>query len=344
MNPIGSTQPLVLRHQPYGEQHPYIPLPYERFPHHPIAGEAVTLGVETGHHPSASAVWCTWEVDGKAGVNHADAQICTPGENADQWKINLPAFQPYDVVRYRLYARNAEQQAESEEFTFSVFAWVDAVSILAIVNNAKQGLAILQTAREGFFLQLRVEPSIDEGMLAIQLSAVKDVEKFPASNGQPLTADWGDIGLTLQDNPLRLELLRKRDSLILRSSGSLRALVDDEGTALQYQMGFESPTDEEFYGFGERFNALNQRGNRLDNRVYGQYTNQGKRTYIPVPFFISSRGYGLWLQTERQAEFDMAAREPGCWTFSGCPEKIHGWKFNAFSNRTCMPSLKPLRT
>ena len=70
-------------------------------------------------------------------------------------------------------------------------------------------------------------------MLAIQLSAVKDVEEFPASNGQPLTADWGDIRLTLQDNPLRLELLRKRDSLILRSNGSLRALVDDEGTVLQ---------------------------------------------------------------------------------------------------------------
>lgn len=45
---------------------------------------------------------------------------------------------------------------------------------------------------------------------------------------------------------------------------------------------FASPPGEAFYGFGERYNALNQRGNTLDVRVFDQYKSQGKRTYCLV--------------------------------------------------------------
>ena len=62
-------------------------------------------------------------------------------------------------------------------------------------------------------------------------------------------------------------------------------------------------------------------GNQLDNYVYGQYTGQGKRSYIPVPFFLSSRGYGYWLKTERQAEFDLAATQNNCWAVTGHAEE-----------------------
>lgn len=38
-------------------------------------------------------------------------------------------------------------------------------------------------------------------------------------------------------------------------------------------------------------------GQQIDSVVYEQYKNQDKRTYLPVPFFISSNGYGLFLKT-----------------------------------------------
>jgi alpha-glucosidase (family GH31 glycosyl hydrolase) len=125
----------------------------------------------------------------------------------------------------------------------------------------------------------------------------------------------------LDGSPLKLSFTRESDGLVLQSAVPLRILVKDDGTILQYKLGFESPSDEAFYGFGERFNALNQRGNRLDNYVYGQYTGQGKRSYIPMPFFISSRAYGVWLQTERQADFDLAAEESHCWSLAGRVEE-----------------------
>lgn len=74
-----------------------------------------------------------------------------------------------------------------------------------------------------------------------------------------------------------------------------------------------------FYGLGERFNALNQRGNVMDVRCFEQYKNQGKRTYMPVPFLLvwsaeTSNGYGLFVDSARWMQFDLAATNPNVWT------------------------------
>ena len=65
-------------------------------------------------------------------------------------------------------------------------------------------------------------------------------------------------------------------------------------------------------GFGERFDRLDQRGQRLDATVFEQYKDQGDRTYLPVPFAIvvASRSWGFHVRTSRRAWFDVAASEP----------------------------------
>jgi alpha-glucosidase (family GH31 glycosyl hydrolase) len=131
------------------------------------------------------------------------------------------------------------------------------------------------------------------------------------------SAIWKDLQITLQENPFTLEIKRASDGLVIKSTKTMQILVDQNGHLLEYHLEFESPSEEAFYGFGERFNALDQRGSHLDNYVYGQYTSQGKRTYIPIPFFVSSRGYGMWLKTSRQAQFDLAAACPDSWYLLG---------------------------
>jgi alpha-glucosidase (family GH31 glycosyl hydrolase) len=76
---------------------------------------------------------------------------------------------------------------------------------------------------------------------------------------------------------------------------------------------FHADADEAFYGLGERFNALNQRGNIMDIRVYEQYKNHGKKTYMPIPFLLSSAGYGVWVESSRYMQFDLAASQPDEW-------------------------------
>ncbi|MEZ4670696.1 MAG: glycoside hydrolase family 31 protein [Anaerolineae bacterium] len=80
------------------------------------------------------------------------------------------------------------------------------------------------------------------------------------------------------------------------------------------RLTFACAQDEHFYGLGERYNALDQRGNIIDVRVYEQYKNQGQRTYMPIPFLLSSAGYGLYVESSRWMQFDLAASAPDCWT------------------------------
>ena len=90
--------------------------------------------------------------------------------------------------------------------------------------------------------------------------------------------------------------------------------LTDGQTARRVRLTFASPGDERFFGLGERFNALDQRGNVLDIRCFEQYKDQGKRTYMPIPFLLSSHGYGLWVESSRWMQFDLAAQRPEQWT------------------------------
>jgi len=62
-----------------------------------------------------------------------------------------------------------------------------------------------------------------------------------------------------------------------------------------------------FYGGGERFNALNHKGTILTMASLDRPEDKGTCTYKPVPFIISSRGYGLWLDSTAPATFDLNA-------------------------------------
>lgn len=92
------------------------------------------------------------------------------------------------------------------------------------------------------------------------------------------------------------------------------AWLDDGQRARRVRLTFRSSPEEAFFGLGERFNALDQRGNVLDIRCYEQYKSQGTRTYMPVPFLLSSAGYGLWVASSRWMQFDLAASAPDRWT------------------------------
>ncbi len=74
--------------------------------------------------------------------------------------------------------------------------------------------------------------------------------------------------------------------------------------ALATAFAITSAGNEHYYGLGERFDSLDQRGQLIDLWV----TNgaSGTRTYKPVPFVLSSRGFGLALETSRRVFCQLA--------------------------------------
>ncbi len=65
------------------------------------------------------------------------------------------------------------------------------------------------------------------------------------------------------------------------------------------------------YGFGERFNALNQFHEILVNASVDPYGTKGSASYKPIPFFMDLRGYGVWVDTYAEAVFDLGISDPG---------------------------------
>ncbi len=65
--------------------------------------------------------------------------------------------------------------------------------------------------------------------------------------------------------------------------------------------------DEHFVGFGERFDSIDQRGKQLTLWVEDGACMD--LTYIPVPFYMSSRGYGALLDTSVKSVFRMAMED-----------------------------------
>ena len=80
-----------------------------------------------------------------------------------------------------------------------------------------------------------------------------------------------------------------------------------EGQRVAFHDSFAVEPDEHFYGFGEKFTDFDKRGQRLEMWQWDAFGVQGERAYKNVPFFISTRGYGVFVDSTTAIRFDMAA-------------------------------------
>lgn len=91
-----------------------------------------------------------------------------------------------------------------------------------------------------------------------------------------------------------------------RHDGMALAFVEENGEILRSTMSFHSDPDECFAGTGERFSKIDLSGRtfQLENQD-GQGVNN-RRTYKNVPFYYSSRCYGMFLHTTAFTKLSMA--------------------------------------
>lgn len=69
-------------------------------------------------------------------------------------------------------------------------------------------------------------------------------------------------------------------------------------------LAFPARPDERFFGLGEKFNRVDQRGRLVDLLVRNGAA--GDETYKPVPFWMSTAGYACALETDHQAWVSLA--------------------------------------
>jgi alpha-glucosidase (family GH31 glycosyl hydrolase) len=81
--------------------------------------------------------------------------------------------------------------------------------------------------------------------------------------------------------------------------------------------------DEHFFGFGERMDFTDQRNKlvklnvgrgKSKNNLLGAY-NINEANYCPVPFFMSTKGYGIYLHNSSATEWDMGSKTDDEYSF-----------------------------
>lgn len=108
--------------------------------------------------------------------------------------------------------------------------------------------------------------------------------------------------------------------------------------------------DEKIFGCGESFTGLNKRGQKIVLWACDTQSTAGKQMYKPVPFFMSSRGYGMFVHTTSPVTFDFGYTHEGSKTlfvgddqldiffFIGSPKEI----LSEYTNITGKSSVPPL--
>lgn len=97
-------------------------------------------------------------------------------------------------------------------------------------------------------------------------------------------------------------------------------------------MSFEADRHERFVGFGERSNAVDQRGNQVENYVgegpyvAGDYPGvravappvglreRRDATYFPIPWLLSTRGYGVLVTNDERSLFQLGHEDRRTWS------------------------------
>ena len=78
--------------------------------------------------------------------------------------------------------------------------------------------------------------------------------------------------------------------------------INDRGCQLELPMD----RDEQFYGLGLQLQQFNLRGRHAKLTVNSDPIAPTGDSHAPVPFFVSTKGYGIYFDTARYVEFDFA--------------------------------------
>ncbi len=80
--------------------------------------------------------------------------------------------------------------------------------------------------------------------------------------------------------------------------------------------------NEGFYGFGEKFDGMNQLGKKVVMEISDAYAEEGAKTYKAIPFFISSARYGLLVNSALPVVYDLGVERKNFYSFENPDSEI----------------------
>ena len=179
----------------------------------------------------------------------------------------------------------------------------------ALFTFAGTEISLTYAGDKGWRLQSRRDESFDD-FGAGQILA-RDLRETPRIVREEITAE--ELGESVR--------IEEAGGTSVTVSDTCLEFCDEEGmpklvlTALQDNGSDSSFTailreGERVYGTGERFNSLNQRGKRVEIMAIDMWCQTEGNSYVPIPFLITSRCVGLFINRFEHCVFDIGAADP----------------------------------
>lgn len=317
----------MLKHLPDGLV-PFEDCGFARQPVYPLEGENVDVYVRTD------------ETDGRPDLllwinGEAAAPPKAEVVDATHWRFSLGAFSFGDRVAYRV--RTDKEQGR--QFSFDTERVTEHEAPLGLFRDGN----VFYLVYDGFHAAIQGDRCLEVTFIQgppPPASPVLDGE-IPLPEGYVLSLTGNKKCFSLKRFSVngKMKTVFSGDGLTVRrrADGDIAELTQYGTLKCRY-----------IWGTGERFDSVNQRGGGSQGRVTEKFTQQGDQTYLPIPFFMTERGIGLWRESTIPArmrfgdEISIQQRTAGeilshdIWFF-GTPSMI----LRQFIGRTGQPVLPP---
>ncbi len=304
-----------LAHEPYGRDQLYgakeaPEIWWERSPRDPQAGDTVEISVSLWR-TDADSVWLDWALNGEQQETvlcRQSAVLQDEGLSKRKYVGTLGPFEQGDRVEYMVRAGNEDKpeggKAALGPYTFSVLQWEAVEGVESVTQQGAEARLSLKTSslrpevtlsssREGT-LRLTVEPD-GESRGGQDSSAMQETAKL----------SLGGLSIAVGTQPYSFTLSDKAGKVLVRDTGKgdgLQILTDGE-TVRGIRLNLQAPEEQGFYGFGMKYDSLNQRNKDVDIYCVNWYTDQAGETYTPVPYYFVPNTYGLYVDSTYYSRF-----------------------------------------
>jgi alpha-glucosidase (family GH31 glycosyl hydrolase) len=319
-----------LSHEPYGWDNLYdlkeVPLVWwDRTPRDPKAEEMVEIAAAVWKDAADMDIWLEWTLNEETmepiPCKHR-ANLEDSGQKKGKYVGEMGPFLRGDKIEYTICAgKNGTPEKKLGPYSFSVLEWesLNRVEKAVIQENT----LVLEGETDSFrpkiyltftqkgTLQMKVEP-LEE---AQQNDLPESAREVRLTESDTLyTASDGNLTLEIGKEPYGFRLIdNSGNELVSDTKGEGLEILTDGKLVKEIRLNLNTPEEEEFYGFGMKYNTLNQRGETVDTYCVNWYTEQNDKTYTPVPYYFVPDKYGFYIDSTYYSRFNIdTARDNVC--------------------------------
>lgn len=284
---------------------PHYDCGYQRTPCYPEIGEEVYVRCRLEEGTPDTKVWLQYRLNDMEMSPIQGQQYHKENDDRLYYEFNMGKYNDVDVIEYIIYAMQNGVKVCSKSYHFSITRRMKLSKATRIVRDGDRILAEYLSNE----LKPVLEISLNEGVkvrLLLNLNASVEATDLIAFDKQINN----EYTVMVTSSPFSMQIFRGNEVIGGLDESSMNFTVwvnkHNQIQKVSYSLFTNSSC---FYGFGEKFDKVNQAELSPLAYVVEQYANQQDKTYLPIPLFYTEKGFGFYRSTFDKLQFHITGKD-----------------------------------